>query len=469
MKRETPRNVLWLTTDHMRFDNVGAHGNDLMVTPHMDRLVENGVSYTNCFVQNPVCVPSRCSFMTGLYPQQTGVTWNGHCLPPDFYPTVGHTFHEAGYQTIQVGKLHFQPHEENDLEATPRHKYGFDVMLSAEEPGCYEDAYMTWLRTEYPEYVQHFRIARSSSPKRFRNQPGQPIAEVLDAPWQASFSGWLATMASNFLSYRSRRDPHHRIFMHLGFYAPHPPLNPTREMFEPYADRKIAPPERPDPKSGRLSGMVDHWTDEDFISYQRHFCAMVTGVDMALGQILDTLQSIDQLDDTLIILTSDHGDMCGDLRMLGKGATKFYDPVTRVPCVLHWPRGFGTEAQRREGLIEKLDILPTLLELCGGHVPSMMMGRSHAESLLEGAPPPYREDVLCYSNPPVAAMLRSDRYKYCRLYDRNREFLFDLEHDPAEKYDVSAQNESITRAMRDRLLDRLLLAGRSRLEHHYLF
>ena len=139
----TPRNVLWLTTDHMRFDNIGAHGNDLMVTPSMDRLVNSGITFTNCFVQNPVCVPSRCSFMTGLYPQQTGVTWNGHCLPPDFYPTVGHVFRQAGYQTIQIGKLHFQPHEENDLEATPRYKYGFDIMMSAEEPGCYEDAYMT--------------------------------------------------------------------------------------------------------------------------------------------------------------------------------------------------------------------------------------------------------------------------------------------------------------------------------------
>ena len=72
----------------MRFENIKAHGNPLMVTPNMDRLVHHGLTFINCFVQNPVCIPSRCSFMTGLYPQQIGVTWNGHCIRPGFYPTL---------------------------------------------------------------------------------------------------------------------------------------------------------------------------------------------------------------------------------------------------------------------------------------------------------------------------------------------------------------------------------------------
>ena len=257
--------------------------------------------------------------------------------------------------------------------------------------------------------------------------------------------------------------------MHLGFYAPHPPLNPTREMFEPYADLEIAPPPENDPSKKNLSKAVDHWTGDDFIEYKRHFCAMVTGVDLALGNLLRTLEEIDQLDDTLIILTSDHGDMCGDLRMLGKGATKFYDHVTRVPCVMHWPNGFGIEPRQLDGLIEKLDVLPTLLELCGGHVPSMMMGESYAQSLLKGDEPGFRDDVLCYSNPPCAAMLRNRDFKYCRITDSKREILFDLKNDPGETNDVSEENPEIIREMRDRLLDRMMTAGRSRLEHHYLF
>ena len=86
-----PKNVIWITTDHMRFDNIAAHGNPAMVTPNMDRLFRHGVTFANGLVQNPVCMTSRCSFMTGLYPRQTGVTWNGHCLPQGFCPTAPNT------------------------------------------------------------------------------------------------------------------------------------------------------------------------------------------------------------------------------------------------------------------------------------------------------------------------------------------------------------------------------------------
>ena len=84
MERPRPKWVIWITTDHMRYDCIGAHGNDVMHTPNLDRLVRQGISFDDCYTQNPLCMPSRCSFMTGLYPQQTGVTQNGNTLRPDF-------------------------------------------------------------------------------------------------------------------------------------------------------------------------------------------------------------------------------------------------------------------------------------------------------------------------------------------------------------------------------------------------
>lgn len=469
MKCPVPKNVIWITTDHQRFDSVAANGNPEIVTPNMDRLVQGGVSFTKAIAQNPVCMPSRCSFMTGLYPQQVGVTWNGGCLPDEFEPTVARCLGGLGYQTAQIGKLHFQPHEDHDLDPRPRYRYGFDVFYGAEEPGCYEDAYRTWLGTEYPEYKNLFRIERSSSPARPRltNPVGGYEGRVLDAPWQASFSGWIASMACNFLDQRRRR--HGRQFLHLGFYAPHPPLNPTREMFEPYRDRVLSPPSFTGAER-RESGLSREFWDEDrLLAYKRHFYAMVTGVDFAIGGVLRKLEELGELDDTLILFNSDHGDACGDHFRLEKGYSMLYDGVVRVPLVFHWPNGIPARGLRAEPLVELVDVLPTLLELCGGGVPDVMVGRSFAEALRRGEAPAGREDALTYShdNAGPHVMLTTPTHKY--ILSRGREILWDLRGEGGESHNAAAEQPDVIAELRWRLLNRLAAAGRSGRPHHHLF
>jgi arylsulfatase A-like enzyme len=212
----------------------------------------------------------------------------------------------------------------------------------------------------------------------------------------------------------------------------------------------------------------DNWSDEQLLNYKRYFYAMVTGVDMAIGRLLDRLDRIGELDDTLIFFCSDHGDMAGDHRMLGKGYTKYYDQVTRVPCVLHWPKGLGTAGRRVEGLVEMVDVLPTLLELCDAHVPEVMVGRSYASELRTGEPLHTREDVIAYSHD-ESAMLRTEQFKYCRFPRQGTDALFDLENDPHERVDISKQTPEVCAALKERMLDRFLHASRSYREHHYLF
>jgi arylsulfatase A-like enzyme len=245
-------------------------------------------------------------------------------------------------------------------------------------------------------------------------------------------------------------------------------------MLAPYAGVEI-PPFRYDPdewrgKSAPFSNMLQRksWSDEKLMLYKHYFYAMVTGVDMAFGKIRKALEEVGQWDDTLIVFSSDHGDMLGDRRMLGKGGNYYYDEVMRVPCVLHWPNGFGTGGRTIDGLIEKLDVLPTLLELCGGHVPDMMQGRSYAEALLAGQEPETREDVFAFSHP-NCAMLRTKDYKYCRFPNLGTETVFDLQADPNEGCDVTAEKPEVVRELRTRMLDRLLDGCRSPREHVYLF
>ena len=386
---DRPKRVIWITTDHMRYDCIRAHGNPEIHTPNIDRLVNEGISFTQCYAQNPLCMPSRCSFMTGLYPQQTGVDQNGHTLRANFYPTVAHCFNAGGYETVQIGKLHFEPHEDRDLDPRPKNDYGFDIMYLSEEPGCYEDAYMTWLRTEHPDLVNVFRLPRSTSPDRQREIEGV----VLDAPWECSHSGWIAQMACRFLEPRSlERCRRPNVFMHLGFYAPHPPLNPTTEMFAPYRQSAIQPPRREcypsDDKPEPLRSLLNahrSWTADQFINYRRHFYAMVTGVDLAIGKILNHLETNGLLDDTLIVFGSDHGDMCGDHSMILKNIS-YYDEVMRLPLIFSQPSRLTNRGRRVDSLTEMVDVLPTLLGLCDCAIPEMMVGNDYSAELKNGSP-----------------------------------------------------------------------------------
>jgi len=446
----------------MRWDCIRAHGNPAMHTPNLDRLVNEGVSFEHCYVQNPLCMPSRASFMTGLYPQQVGVTQNGHTVRPDFEPTVATAFKAGGFQTVQIGKLHFEQHEDHDLDPRPRHDYGFDIFWLSEEPGCYQDAYMTWLGTEHPEYVETFRLPRPVSPGRH----GEIEGRVLDAPWEYSHSGWIAETACRFLDAKrleSSRRP--RQFLHLGFYAPHPPLNPTREMFEPYEGEELPTPEwaekewedKPEPLRNMLQAWSD-WPLDKFLNYRRHFYAMVTGVDMAVGKILARLESQGLLDDTLIVFSSDHGDMCGDHRMILKHAS-YYDELMRQPLVLFWPHGLGGKGRRVGALVEMIDALPTLLELSDCAVPEVMAGKSYASPLLDGGGIGGRESVFAYHEPGWA-MLRTRTHKYIR-YGPGAEVLYDLSENPAETRNRAAACAKELAEMHELMLQRALEASRS--------
>lgn len=437
----------------MRYDFIKAHGASWMHTPNLDRLIQNGVSFERCYANNPLCMPSRCSFMTGCYPQQTGVMQNGQELAPDFPTTVGHCFRNAGYCTTQIGKLHFQNHQDHDLDPRARHDYGFHNLFMSEEPGCYEDAYMTWLRTYAPEMVEKFRVPRSASPERLEERK---VYRVIDAPTRYSHSGWVTDQTLRYLySWGSFDTPQ---FIHMGYYAPHPPLNPTREMFEPYKDIDI-----PLHAVREGSRAASDLSDEVLIDYKRHFSAMITGVDIGIGQLIEQLEQHGELDDTLILFGSDHGDLCGDHAGVSKG-THYYEGVMRLPCIMHWPNGIKA-GHRHSGLMEMVDVLPTLLDLCQIPIPLEMQGQSFAGYLRDGDTSSGREDVYAIHQP-GQMMLRNEEWKYIR-YDfgdqDTREVLYNVKDDPNEERDLAQQAETLgpLQALRHRALSRTLMASRS--------
>jgi arylsulfatase len=460
MPTDRPKHVLLITTDHMRYDCIRAYGNEAIHTPNLDALAGGGVNFHNTFIQNHCCMPSRASFLTGLYPQQTGVTDNGFCLPDDFQPVAPRCFKGLGYHAGHIGKLHLQPHTGVEYDAAPQNTYGFDTFHCCESPTKPFDAYFKYLDGKYPEYRDVLNPSVSTKAKL--DNPGR---RVVDAPWQASHSGFCAETTADYFAMRGFLPQ----FVHMGLFSPHPPLIPTAEAFAPYDGAEIPVPrlgeneweDKPDCKLRNLLQWNRKWTREDFIEYRRYFYAMVTELDLAVGRVMDVLRKRGELDDTLIVFTSDHGDQCGDHSITLK-APHYFDEVMHVPLILHWPNGLGGERRDVDAMIEMVDLLPTMLGLSGGRPHEAMVGNDYSAQLLAGETIEGREDVYATSDPRFA-MLRTREWKYLR-YDEDKEVLYDLtdtdRYEVVNRADDPACCETLQQ-MRQRMLTRSIHAGRS--------
>jgi arylsulfatase len=152
---QTP-NILFLTTDQQRFDGLGINSGGRVRTPCLDALAREGTNLQDFYVNSPVCGPNRACLLTGRYPQNHGVRVNGIPLPQSEV-TLAHALRAAGYVTANLGKLHFLPHSGRDHTAS-HPSYGFDVATVSDEPGCYPDPYIQWIRRVAPEMEAKVRV-----------------------------------------------------------------------------------------------------------------------------------------------------------------------------------------------------------------------------------------------------------------------------------------------------------------------
>ncbi|MCK4967050.1 sulfatase-like hydrolase/transferase, partial [bacterium] len=310
-------NIILITTDHMRVDNIAANGNEAMQTPHLDGMAKNGASFLRCHCPSPVCMPSRASLFTGRYPSNHDVRRNGVPLSEDEI-TITHILANEGYYTGQIGKLHFLPHyDRNHRGYHP--PYGFDEMRLSDEPGCYDDAYGRWLEALGPKAREQGRVRMPGKKEARKWKTCYPF----EGPDNITHAWWVGEETINFI----KRNKNRPFFMHTGFYAPHPPLNPPQSQLDRYNGVKL--PRRlyrknegnTMPKSYRNTFIRNSRHSEGYWEeYKKYFYAMVSNVDVQMGRILETLKNEKILDNTLIIFTSDHGDYLGDHNHVSKGA-----------------------------------------------------------------------------------------------------------------------------------------------------
>jgi arylsulfatase A-like enzyme len=437
---------------------LGANGNSDIQTPNLDRLAREGVNFDHCFTQNPVCMPSRVSFLTGQYPSALRTTHMGVPVPADTV-TLPRLLKPYGYYTANIGKLHFLPHANRDhREAIP--DYGFDHLEISDEPGCYEDPYRAWVRRKAPDQLDLISVglppaaANWQSVMKKPDSISHPEERFPKKPVSSRGRSDLthsAFVGEQTIEFQRGQSPGRPFLCIAGFYSPHSPWVVPQEFLDLYEPAGFTLPQFPEEVDAQRSS--ERFSDHELRGARHGYYAMVTEVDHYVGKILDALEETGLAETTIVVFTSDHGEWLGDHLRYGKGYPA-HDCISRVPCIIRWPQCTVASGRIVRDIVEAVDMLPTLLECAGIPVPRHLQGAS-LKPFLEGSRAKGRGSGLVEFT--GWKSLRTERYRYIAEAD-GKESLFDLDTAFGEYHDI-APNPAYAEAlaeMRKRLVQRLI-------------
>lgn len=421
-------NILWYCTDQQRFDTIGALGNPHVRTPNVDQLVRGGVAFTHTYCQSPICTPSRSSFMTGMYPSRVHNTRNGNETFPSFPPLISKLIADAGYECGMVGKFHLQS---SGKRTEPRLDDGFSYWRFSHAPRDDWKSghdYADWVRSQGGDLDE----LRQSEDR---------------VPTELHQTTWATERALEFIAAQQDAQPW---MLNINIYDPHPPFIPPKSYAERFQAEAMPGPHFRDADLATQAALAAlDFQDEirppaEHRAHERQalYYAMIEQIDDQFARILKYLDEIGQRENTVIIFTSDHGEMLGDHGLMFKGC-RFYEGLVRVPLVFSWPGKFQYDV-RSDALVELLDLSATLLELTGVEQPEYFQGKS-LMPLLTGQSPSQshrssvRSEYFDALDPhftggdgTYGTMYRNGRYKLCIYHNKDLGELYDLENDPWE-------------------------------------
>lgn len=428
--RQSRPNILLLMTDQQRFDTIAAGGHPHMKTPHLDRLLGEGCHFTNAYTPNPICQPARYHTLTGTTARHHGFYLNAGKPLSSGIPTLPGLLSDAGYDTRAIGKMHFVP---------VRRHHGFDRMELMEERPVYRenDEYVMHLHASGYGHVQNIHGVRNvlyESPQR----------SLL--PDELHGSVWVADRTIAYLEANRGRQP---FFCWSSWIAPHPPFNLTQWASSLYQGQplpKPAPSITPINPFTRIMSDDHTYPPRDPVRReafmrrrQEAYYAQITHVDQQVGRVYETLEKKGLLDNTLIIFTSDHGEMLGDHGSYQKAQP--YDGASRIPFIVRYPAGF-TPGTTCTDFVDLNDILPTALHAAGicHPRPELLPGGSLLSEDFNTTLPLRRDRSTQYFSLGQEgrrwATVRDERYKYTWYYGYNYAELYDLASDPDESINL---------------------------------
>lgn len=421
-------NIVMIMADQLAADMVGALGHPVVKTPNIDRLVQSGVTFENAYCNSPICAPSRASFVSGKHVGKIGVYDNGSEFPAGI-PTFLHHLRRGGYETVLSGKMHF---------VGPDQLHGFERRLTKDIHTAAFDLTPDWTRGVYHNH--------GTGVERLQHPGVCEINNNLDYDEKV-----LHRTLEQIRTFK-RKQEKRPFFLCSSFFHPHDPFHITAEYWNLYHDAEIPMPDVPGEAMEEMHPF-NQWiqkhhevdicelTDEEILKNRRAYYGMVTYFDHKVGQIIHELERLNMMDNTIILVTSDHGEMLGEHGMWFKRT--FYDPAVKVPLIISYPDHFPAGKSINE-VVSLVDLAATIMELA--NVPdydkwiSEMDGDSFAKLVTSGKDKEWKDEALSeyYGEGPIRpmAMLRKGRYKYVYVHEHEPLF-YDLKEDPHEVHNLA--------------------------------
>ena len=448
-----PPNVLLLCADDHAPYVMGAYGNKVVRTPNLDALATSGMRFDRAFCNSPVCTASRQSFLTGRYPRTIGVTLLSTPLP-ESETTLAELLREAGYETAAIGKMHFNS----------QLKHGFDLRLDNPQ---YQQALKQRGATPLPE-----GIAAQPPWKPFKdparvwlNSAARPLAMV-DADMNGTY---FAEESASFVR-AAREKP---FFLICSFTQPHSPFHfpvEYRDRHDPGTFSVLKPGPEDD---AQIPEIFRELTDAEKQGINAAYYTSVEFMDKNVGLVLKALEESGHADDTLVIYLGDHGYFLGQHGRFEKHAS--FEEAIRAPLLVRFP-GKVKPGSSTQALVEFIDIVPMVLEVCGVKIPENVQGKSLAR-LLKGETAKHRDAVFIEYAQNDEACIRTDRWKL--IYERGKRKrtdgydpgrplpgptlrLYDLESDPNEMKNLAnaPEHEKLVHELTGRLVAHLKQTAR---------
>ncbi len=439
----TKKNIILITTDQQRFDTIAAAGNKHINTPHLNWLADEGVLFSRCYTDAPVCIAARATIMNGQHGYVNDFTLNyGRPSPIESSLSVPGILTANGYQTRAQGKMHFNPNRKN---------YGFE--------------HMEILEDYYRGMEKNPEKGIPSDHGLGQNEMEAAISTVSESN---SLTRWTVERSADFLETRDESRP---FFLWTSFAKPHPPFDPCLSYWLLYQNADVPSPVcgnwSHDPskistgflESSRALGFAERLTRKQLLDAKKAYYACITQVDYNLGILFARMRELSLLDNTTIIFTSDHGEMLGDHNLAAKQV--FFEGSAHVPMIIRPAKGLIDDSLKGtacDSLACLADILPTCLHAAGLKVPKGL--KINGINLFDQITGKNKRPVFFGTCGHLHCVIEG-YYKYLWTGMGGGELLFNLKNDPCEQCDLVGEGiESKTlEKMRALLIEHIKKTG----------